>query len=1177
MRKRIRAIAEGRFNYKEIEVRISEERIERMAKKNEVLKGSILLESNDERKLKGLIYTTDRRMVCRDIQFLGKQVQIIYEFHTIGMEEGDTNKGAIYIESNAGELVVPYVVSVSHRYVESSIGKIRDLFHFANLAQKNYQEAYKLFCSKKFRQIKMDKFQRELYESLIRINVCRENMEEFLIAIHKKEMVRFYLNANEESYQCEGDSFKKEVMLSKNTWGYFQIHITADADFIYIEKPVITADDFVGNHYNWEFIVDKKKLHAGKNSAVITFTNGLQTETLKVEIGLPGKGNRDALEEKKLLVQMCDLYIRVRNHSIKESVWLKEGTRNAESLSAIAANNTFYTLLLAQMYSMSGRQTDAAFLLNKFENPSELKKEKPFLYAYYQYVCALLKQDKEFTGIVGQEIKELSEQYPHDFYLFCIRLFMDEELENNKVWKYRMLKEHFNYGCRSPFLYLEACLLIQQDSSLFNRLEEFEQYVISFAVRRDMLDKELTGKTANMAMRLKQYESKVFRGLIRAYEKYPSDICIEAICSMLIRSNKRNAIYFPWFEKGVEAELKLTQLFEYYLYTIPMDMQAMLPKTLLLYFNFDNMLDYKRKAYLFANVWKHQEQLGEIFDSYKPRIKLFVMEEIMHRHMDDNLAYLYSQLWEDIVQDKEVSVVFEELMFVQKLTCDQPTVRHVVVCHGELDKEELFPVVDGKAWVKLYHSQAMILLEDKDGKRHLDTIDYKIEPLITERDIAKYSSEFEQVKLGLLLNRYSKKGILLSESNSVICEKLLQKQELKPEFRQELLKELIEYYMDNRLYEKAEEHFKELEFGKMSVQERAHFLEMMIIRGMYQSAYALILRYGPEKISPKRLVRLCSRLIVMDEAEEELLELCYYVFSEGKYDEMILEYLTRYFYGPTGQMDKLWRASKQFDVETYGISERILIQMLFTGGVIPNSGEVFEDYYRPGYKLEIVQAYLSFFAYYYVVHEQIIDERILKWIEKEYVCRDELNENCRLALLKYYSEMSTVPDEKIVFLQGILLEFVEKRIVFPFFAKLDKKVSEIVHMAEKTVIEHRAAPGRKVMLYYRYAGARDDVYQKEEMECVYDSIYVKELVTFYGERIQYYIMECDADGKNPVIVNSAVCENQQDSSTGSEGRYQMLNEIAVSYCLKDEESLQELMRKYGRMQQCAEELFTLKD
>ncbi len=1189
MRRRIRAMAEGKFDYRDIEVKVSKERIERMARKGELLKGSVVIESSDQRKLKGLIYTTDRRMVCEDVQFLGRRVQVLYEFDTTGMDEGDTNKGEIYIESNAGEIVIPYVVSVAFAAIDSSIGKVRDLFHFANLAQMHYQEAYRLFCSRRFKQIRMNEEQRQLYEALVQSNVCKESMEEFLIAIHKKQPIRFVLNASEENYQCEGDSFKKEVLLTKNTWGHVSIGITTDADFITMDKTTITSDDFVGNHYNWEFVVDRTRLHAGKNVARITFASAIQKETMSVEIGVSANRNRQWMQQKKIINELSELYIKVRNHAIRDSVWIKEATTRAESLNSLVPDNLFYMLLQAQMYMMAGRQTEGKWILNKFEDLSKLKDEKPMLYAYHRYIEALQKKDDQYSTMICGEVRQMTEENPQDFSLLRIRLFLDEELENNKVWKYRLLKDQFEYGCRSPFLYLEACLLFKKDISLLGRLEEFEHHILIFAIKHGMLDKELAHKTASLALHLKAFEPLVYRVLkfaceslyqddnLRTADKGSYESCVEAVCAMLIRSNKRNSKYFPWFEKGVKAGLKLTQLFEYYMYTVSMEREKMLPKTLIMYFNFDNSLDYKRQAYLYANVWKHKEELGDMFQSYEPRMKLFVLEQVMSRHVNENLVYLYKRMSEYILMDAQASSVFEELLFSYKFICEKENVRNVIVRHAEMDREEIFPIPDGVAYVKLYHSQAMILLEDKEGRRHYDTIAYEKQALLSDGEVTKYSSKMEQSKTGLLLNRYYKKGTVLNDKTCQICEKLLEKTEITKEFKQGLLKQLIEYYMEVRRFEEAQEHLLKLDYEHMSVEERAHYLELMIIRGLYRESYELVLTYGPERINPKRLVRMCSRLVDIDEVEEPLLELCFYVFSQGKYDEMILEYLTRYFYGPTWQMDKLWRSANRFDVETYGISERILIQMLFTGYLLPGSGEVFEDYYRPGYKAEIVQAYLAFFAYYYVIHEQIIDERIIRWIEKAYERGELPNRDCKAALLKYYASMQSLPSDRVEFLQRLMQEFVDEGVLFPFFTDMDTRVSGRFRMNEKTILEHRAAPDKKVYIYYRILDS--DVgnipFIREEMEPVYNSIFVKELTAFYGEVVQYYITECDKDGEDYTITTSGILEHQLHSSDVMEGRYQMLNEMAASYNLRDEESLHEMMKKYSQMECCANQLFTL--
>lgn len=1177
MRKRIRAIAEGKFKYKDIPVHVSVERIELMAKKDEVLKGSFMLESDEDDKLQGLIYTTDRRMTCEDVQFTGRKVKILYQFQTKGMEEGETNKGDIYIESNAGEVVVPYVVSIERSFVMTSVGKIRDLYHFANLAQKSFQEAYKLFCSKKFLHIQMDEDARQLYQAMSQSHVSKENMEEFLIAVRKKEPMRFVLHTEEENYYSEGDSFKKTVTLSKNTWGYFSIQVQCDADFIYTDKPVITSDDFVGNHYDWDFIVQQEKLHAGRNLARITFSSSIQTEIMTVEIGVPSVKSHYHEKEAQLVSELCELYIRVRNHDIKDEVWRKEGLRIAESLSGIRPEHTFYMLFQAQMYAMAQRGLEAVWILNKFQNPISMRDEQPEVYAYYEYVNALIKQEEEFTDIVRREIVELSEKHPVSFDLLRLRLFIDKGLDANKMLKYRLLKQQFTYGCRSPFLYLEACQLMKRDLSVFHRLEAFECQVLIFALRHGMLEDELVEKAAQLAVRLKEFEPLVYQLLSRAYEMHPSKTCVEAVCSMLIRANRRNSKYFVWFERGVEEGLKLTQLFEYYMYTLPSERREMLPKTLLMYFNFDSALDYKRKAYLYANVWKYRERLGDLFNSYEPRIKIFIIEQIMRRHIDENLAYLYWEFSGDIFKDYDASVMFEELVFTKKLYCPDSNIRHVIVRHGELNREEIFPIIDQTAWIKTYHGDALILLEDKEGRRHKDTIRYYVTDMVKDGELARYCLHFEKIKLGILLNRYRRMGTELGEGTSALCERLLGKKQLTREFAQEVRKQLIEYYMETRQYERAAEHLELLDAGILPQNERAHFVELMITQGMYGRAYRLILEYGTEQIRPKRLVRMCSRLIDEDDVEEHLLELCFEVFSKGKYDERILEYLTRYFFGPTWQMDMLWRAAKKFDVETYGIGERVLIQMLFTGYLLPDSGEVFEDYYKPGYKVEIVQAYLAFFSYYYVLHDQIIDERIIHWIEREYCAGECINLDCKATLLKYYAQMQKVPEDKLELLEEVMRGFVEEGILFPFFTTMDKRLASKFCLDEKTIIEHRASPDKRVFLYYLICSGAEgaDVYRKEEMERIYSSIFVKEITLFYGERLQYYIVETNQDGSDACLCMSAQLEHEKSIDDENEGRYWMLSAMAASYEMQDEVSLYELLERYEETEKIVEQLFTL--
>ena len=84
-------------------------------------------------------------------------------------------------------------------------------------------------------------------------------------------------------------------------------------------------------------------------------------------------------------------------------------------------------------------------------------------------------------------------------------------------------------------------------------------------------------------------------------------------------------------------------------------------------------------------------------------------------------------------------------------------------------------------------------------------------------------------------------------------------------------------------------------------EERGSIIEYYIQRGFYERAFEAISEYGYENIRDKRLMRLTSRMIrKRNYAEDDLLlEMAFYTFRAGKYDEMILEYLNRYYLGTT--------------------------------------------------------------------------------------------------------------------------------------------------------------------------------------------------------------------------------------------------------------------------------------
>ena len=143
----------------------------------------------------------------------------------------------------------------------------------------------------------------------------------------------------------------------------------------------------------------------------------------------------------------------------------------------------------------------------------------------------------------------------------------------------------------------------------------------------------------------------------------------------------------------------------------------------------------------------------------------------------------------------------------------------------------------------------------------------------------------------------------------------------------------------------------------------------------------------------------------------------------------------------------------------------------------------------------------------------------------------------------------------------------------PFFLEYVREVPELRVYADKVFIEYKGDPNGKAVLHYvvELGDGEGGEYCTEEMRNVYGGVYCKEFVLFYGEVLQYYIME-EVDGKAQLTESNTI--QRTDIAGGNdEGRYNMLNDIAISKTMQDYETLDELLEEYYKKEYLVEGLF----
>ena len=170
MRKRIRQIARGKFEYEKPSLSLPEEELSIQVIEGQEYTGNFTITSTNHVPARGVVYSTSPRMECLTPQFEGEEVRIRYQFYSKGLVEGQEEKGDFVIVCNQSVYSLSFCVSVTKLYAESSIGPVRNLYDFTCLARDHWSEAYQLFYHKSFVNVIKAK---EVKENLIYRGILR--------------------------------------------------------------------------------------------------------------------------------------------------------------------------------------------------------------------------------------------------------------------------------------------------------------------------------------------------------------------------------------------------------------------------------------------------------------------------------------------------------------------------------------------------------------------------------------------------------------------------------------------------------------------------------------------------------------------------------------------------------------------------------------------------------------------------------------------------------------------------------------------------------------------------------------------------------------------------------------------------------------------------------------------
>lgn len=1176
MKKKTEQLLNGKFEYEQPHLLFSKEKISLTLKAGETRRGEVYLGTEDNCRIRGYVTSSSRRLVPGLDKFTGTTVCLPYGIDAVGMEPGQDLEGWICFTTNIGEYRLGFEIHVEKEELKTAKGTVSDLEEFCQIAKKDFREAFRIFTDPSFSSLlKNEEDQKKaLFAGLSRQPVTYQHLEEFLIGIGMKEQVSVSLKDPGARYYEVKQDMQEAFHIHRSGWGHLRLEIEAYGDFLEIPKKVVTDEDFIGSYYEVDYLISCGKLGAGNQFGKIVVKSPYQQLTYELLVSRTPKVevNVRVVEEQHKLAILKD-YLDFRCNKMDASTWAASTHYELNQLRENGCDYPEYQMYEAFLLHQEGNDEGAVQILEKYQDKAFTKDDLEFA-GFYLYLCVEtgIYRDQEQAL---RKLRNFHMQKEDSFTLLWVLLRKDPELCQSSSKAIFMMEELYEKGCKSPFLYLEAWELVSRNISLLHRLNGFWVQVFLFAAKRNLLTQELAMRIAYLSGYEKNYNESLYRVLAKGYEYFPSEDTLEAVCKYIIKGDPRKPEYFIWYSRAVQQGLRITRLYEYYVETMDMAVQQELPKPLLMYFTYNNdTLGDNKKAFIYSRVIADKEADPANYQSYQKSMAVFAKKKLSEGCMNEHYAAIYQEFLTDPKTKEEANAIAGR-MFTYRLFCDDKKIRSVIVKHSQMAEEEVYPCVQGVAYPRIYTEDAVILFQDEQQRRYASTVGYNLKKMLDEEEMMPKVLAFGVEETGVLLHYCMEHPI--SRDDLELFQKLAGLPGVSSDYRGGIRKEILDYYAGHIHGEDLDGYLKRLDCREYALVDRETLLSVLISRGLFPQAAAIVEEFGFEGLDMKSLLKLVSRMIIRCEMaeDEELLALASEVYRSGIYDEVILQYLMKYRFGPMDEMFSIWKSAKGFEMDTYDMEEKLLGLLIFTSDYRKEGESILADYIKHKGKERLIGAYLTQVAYGIFVKEFSMSSLVKKSLKKAYLEKWPVDLICHLALFKELVREKGKSEEILSMERELLKECMDRNMEFAFFHKLSAELLSPYQLDDKTYVEFHGSPKWKVTLFYALdtgLGAEPE-YKNEPLYDIYEGIRTKSFTLFYGETLHYYF-QSEYKGKIKKTAERTMTMSRVEGAPGS--KYQMINQILSARRLDKDAEVAVKLKQYLRQEQYVNEMFVIR-
>lgn len=1004
----------------------------------------------------------------------------------------------------------------------------------------------------------------DLLQSALKLGRNKEiAREEYLVAMDRKDPAAFAVVPSSIELSDLSQPVQVNLQLGMTSSGYVEIEVFCPDSFIVLPSRMLNSDDFSGGNLDLTITILPEKLHGGMNYSCITFGTAFQEIRVPVSINNPVKITLDDYNSKQTILELCEIYFNFRKGMMDSSDWAK---RSLEVIGTVDGNDRqsmFLMIFEAQLHLELEEFEDAANLL---EYMADLLQRIPGtdrpMNAYFSYVRALYERDRKLTEeICGRVRTAYREQ--GCWQMLWILFQLDREYDESPGLKLDDIASEFDSGCKSPILFFEALEIFRQYPAFLSDASDFELQILNLGAKLDYFTPALVSRAAEIFFSLPELDLlkrnltlsvKILKYL---YAQFPSRDILRALCRVLITKNDVSPEAGALYDLAVREYIDdIPDIFSNHLKTRVRENFEILPVRILEYFTTHPDELRGQKACFYANIVANQDRRPEYYRTYQDLILEFAGEQMAKGAIDRDLALIY----EDIIRSGRMTHAMRlrlyEILSTKEIICHNPRMRNVMVFHDELSVYQDIPLNEGRARIKLYSHNSVILFKDITGNIYAN-IEYERIDFLNTAEYIDLCVKGVPISDYMLLS--DTMPLLRGYKDPVEILNYMTHRMNTASFRAGYVKKLINdtvlYFSRNMREQDVYDELLAFFRYDLAPETRGKLIEVMIERTMYRDAFDKIREEGFEYIAPESLARLCGALVELSnyKNDELLLAMCEESFLKTTFEPRIFKYLVKNYEGRLEVLEELYRAGRAYGEDYDNLPEKILRRVNESDEDSVLIPQIFAKYYTEGADQELKKQYMNYKAGRYLYFGEEKDTDFFKYIENDLMQREAFPISTTVAYLKYMSDKDISGKRRMRMIEVHLKALVGRSIMLEEF-KGYRRYFELPGVLSNSVIITRFGSNAKVV--YDIISKDKVVHKEEQMAEIFEGCFAKYITLFYGERVEFSI-----GGGERIAASYSDLEIVNDESRYSElnniirmketGNMLAMNLAAKEYFVKD--------------------------